>query len=67
MDAARCDLIPPAAVIRKRLAWNVRERTLLRGLLKLSVQASRDDLRDVAGAPDMSRESTHPTPCGAAH
>lgn len=41
MEACR-DLIPPTAVIRSRLASNIRERRLLRSLLTLSIQASED-------------------------
>jgi len=34
-------LIPPSPVVRERLADNIRERRLLRSLLKLSVKADQ--------------------------
>ena len=36
------ELIPPPPVIRDRLARNIRERRLLRGLLRLSIKAATD-------------------------
>lgn len=35
-------LIPPPPVVRERLARNIKERRLLRSLLRLSVRAAED-------------------------
>lgn len=39
-------LIPPPALVRERLAKNVREARMLRSLLRLSVRISEDRHRD---------------------
>jgi len=39
MDDCR-ELIPPPPVVRDRLAENIRERRLLRSLLRLAIQAA---------------------------
>jgi hypothetical protein len=43
-------LIPPAPVVRDSLARNIRERRLLRSLLRLSVRAAEERRQEVAVA-----------------
>jgi hypothetical protein len=49
-------LIPPPALVRERLARNVREARLLRSLLRLSVQsADAKDRTKHSGRPSVPR------------
>lgn len=53
-------LIPPPAVVRDRLARNLRENRLLRSLLRLSERAAEE------AAPDCTPAPTRPEPHGEA-
>ncbi len=55
-------LIPPATVVRERLARSTREQRLLRALLKLSIEA--DEVRQRAAGGPNANSRREAQPCG---
>jgi hypothetical protein len=51
-------LIPPPPVVRDRLARNIKERRLLRSLLRLSIRAAED--RRAEGSTTPRHEADRP-------
>jgi hypothetical protein len=56
------ELIPPPPIVRDRLARNIRERRLLRALLRLSIRAAEErrqqsphEARNEADRPGVDR------------
>lgn len=46
-------LIPPPPVLREKLARNLREARILRGLLRLSIKAAENDNRESPPSPQL--------------